>query len=249
MCDMHQDGPKALWEQLEQCFHHWLESPGNDKQAVLEELCQQNPQLADDLQDMVKHFGDAQQFMEPPDAPVEIGGYRIIKEIGCGGMGMVYLAERTDVSFDQQVALKVMRSHTGLPSQLDKFINERKVLSMFNHQGIVRLLDGGTTEDGVVFFTMEYVEGLNLIEHATANQSSLMTRVALIADVCEAIQAAHQSLIVHRDLKPSNILVTPKGQVKILDFGLATLCRCRHSQVQSTTLRQCCGNSMKNRTS
>ncbi|PYQ59153.1 MAG: hypothetical protein DMF53_19250, partial [Acidobacteria bacterium] len=149
-----------------------------------------------------------------------VGPYRVVREIGRGGMGAVYLAVRADEEFDQRVALKLV----GLGSAAEivrRFRAERQILAHLDHPNIAKLLDGGTAEDGRPYFVMEYVEGRPIDEYA--GKLPLRERLALFREVCAAVHFAHQNLIVHRDLKPGNILVTADGVPKLLDFGIAKL--------------------------
>lgn len=157
-----------------------------------------------------------------PPGEQRIGPYRIVSEIGRGGMGMVYLAERADGAFAQQVAIKVVR---GLLDQdrVRRFRAERQILASLQHPNIARLVDGGTTEDGWPYLVMEYVEGVPLDDYANAQRLTLHDRLSLFLTVCDAVDYAHRHLIVHRDIKPSNILVAPNGTPKLLDFGIAKL--------------------------
>jgi serine/threonine protein kinase len=152
-----------------------------------------------------------------------IGRYRIIKEIGRGGMGAVYLAERADDAYQQHVAVKVIKRGFDTDEVRRRFRNERQILACLEHPNIARLLDGGTTEDGLSYFVMEYVEGQPLNEYADAHRLSTVERLKLFRIICAAVTHAHQNLVVHRDLKPSNILVTSEGTPKLLDFGIAKL--------------------------
>ncbi|MGI8788131.1 MAG: protein kinase domain-containing protein [Pyrinomonadaceae bacterium] len=150
-----------------------------------------------------------------------IDKYRVIREIGRGGMGIVFLATRED--FHQQVALKLIKRGMDSDQILERFRREREILAALNHPFIARLLDGGTTEDGMPFFVMEFVEGVPVDEYCRKNGLSETGRLELFRKVCAAVAFAHQKLIVHRDLKPSNILVNADGEPKLLDFGIAKL--------------------------
>ena len=150
-----------------------------------------------------------------------IGPYRVIKTLGQGGMGSVYLAERDDPSFRQRVAIKVIRAGLATREVVERFVQERQILAALVHPNIARLLDGGATVRGEPYFVLEYVEGLPLLSYCDRNRLDTEARVRLFQDVCSAVQFAHQNLVVHRDLKPGNILVTGDGQVKLLDFGIA----------------------------
>ena len=151
----------------------------------------------------------------------QIGNYKIVREIGRGGMGAVYLAERED--FRQMVALKVIKRGMDTDEIVKRFRRERQVLASLNHRFIARLLDGGTTEKDLPFFVMEYVEGLPITEFCDRKKLNIEQRLELFRKVCSAVAYAHQNLIVHRDLKPSNILVTENGEPKLLDFGISKL--------------------------
>ena len=152
-----------------------------------------------------------------------LGAYELVREIGRGGMGAVYLARRVDGRFEQQVAVKLLKRGTDTDEVLRRFRAERRILARLEHPGIARLLDGGETEEGLPFFVMEYVAGISLTDFARKNGLSVPARLELFNKVCAAVQFAHQNLVVHRDLKPGNILVTAEGEPKLLDFGLARL--------------------------
>lgn len=150
-----------------------------------------------------------------------IGNYKIINQIAEGGMGSVFLAERADGHFEQKVALKLIKPGMNSGEIIKRFQFERQILAGLQHNNIARLLDGGLTEDGLPYFTMEYVEGDNIDEYCDKNNLSINERLKLFEKVCNAIQYAHQNLVIHRDLKPSNIIIKQDGTVKLLDFGIA----------------------------
>ena len=160
------------------------------------------------------------QEYNPGDA---IGPYRIVRLIGSGGMGMVYLAERADGEFSQQVALKIIRRGMNSEEILRRFKAERQILAGLNHPNIARLFDGGITAGGLPYFTLEYIEGHPIDYHCDENKLSLEKRLELFLTVCDAVEYAQRNLIVHRDLKPGNILVTTASEIKLLDFGIAKL--------------------------
>ncbi|MEP6548006.1 MAG: serine/threonine-protein kinase [Gammaproteobacteria bacterium] len=150
-----------------------------------------------------------------------IGPYRVLRTLGVGGMGEVYLAERADAEFEQQVAIKVVYgSARGVQSRLKI---ERQILAQLDHPNIAHLLDGGSLPDGTAYIVMEYVDGIPIDAFCDSNRLDIAARLKLFQTVCAAVHYAHQNLIVHRDLKPSNILVTPDGVPKLLDFGIAKL--------------------------
>ncbi|MEN3335007.1 MAG: eukaryotic-like serine/threonine-protein kinase [Blastocatellia bacterium] len=152
-----------------------------------------------------------------------IGPYRVLRKLGQGGMGAVYLAQRDDAEFKQQVAIKLVKRGMDTEFVLRRFRNERQILAALNHPNIARLLDGGTTGDGRPYFVMEYIEGKPISQYADEHRLSTVERLQLSHVVCAAIHYAHQNLVIHRDIKPSNILVTPDGTPKLLDFGIAKL--------------------------
>jgi len=153
----------------------------------------------------------------------EVGAYRIIRELGHGGMGAVYLAERIDGRFTQRVALKLLKREMNTSALRRRFEQEREILSRLEHPNIARLLDAGTTDDKIPFFAMEYVEGRPIDEYCNKQRLELGARLDLFRQICSTVDFAHRSLIVHRDLKPSNILVTDEGVPKLLDFGISKI--------------------------
>jgi len=162
---------------------------------------------------------------ESPDALInqEIGNYKIIRELGRGGMGAVYLGERSDGKFAQAVAVKLLKRELNTADIRRRFRHERQILAALAHPNIARLLDAGTTDDGLPFLVMEYVEGLPVDEFCDAHNLNLNERLEIFRMICDAVAFAHRNLIVHRDLKPSNILVTTDGIPKLLDFGISKL--------------------------
>jgi eukaryotic-like serine/threonine-protein kinase len=156
------------------------------------------------------------------DADRRIGPYKLIRELGRGGMGTVWLAARADEQFEKRVALKVVRASDS-EEVLRYFRRERQILAGLEHPNIARLLDGGTTDDGLPYFVMEHVEGVPIDRYCDERKLPVPERLRLFEAVCSAVQHAHRSLVVHRDLKPSNILVTSEGIPKLLDFGIAKL--------------------------
>ena len=152
-----------------------------------------------------------------------IGAYRLVAEIGRGGMGAAYLAERADQAYEKRVAVKLIKPGMDTDAILRRFRHERQILANLDHPNIARLLDGGTTDDGLPYFVMEYVDGLPIDAYCDANALSIVDRLTLFRAVCAAVEHAHQNRVIHRDLKPSNILVTNSGTAKLLDFGIARL--------------------------
>ncbi len=206
--------------------------------AFLDEACRDDTALRREVEALLEAEAaapafldaDAARFCEPllpeipePSAPERVGPYRVVREVGRGGMGRVYLAERADGQFEQRVALKLLRPGLDTEDVVRRFLVERQILASLSHPGIARLLDGGTTGDGRPYVVMEYVEGEPITAYCDARRLSVDARLALFREVGRAVAYAHRNLVVHRDLKPSNILVTDDGQVKLLDFGIAKL--------------------------
>lgn len=163
-----------------------------------------------------------------------VGAYRLIEEIGRGGMGVVFLAERADDQYRQRVAVKLLSSATHGRVARDRFLRERQFLADLTHPCIARLLDGGVTEAGDPYLVMELIRGQPIDRYCADRDLSISERIALFLDVCDAVQTAHRKLIVHRDLKPANILVGDGGQVKLLDFGIASLLEADGAEVSTT---------------
>ena len=159
----------------------------------------------------------------PAGFPETVGQFRLIRPLGRGGMGAVYLAERANADFTQRVAVKLIRPGWDTPQVTRRFLSERQILAQLEHPGIARFIDGGVTDAGQPYFAMEFIEGTPIDEHCDALRLGVADRLGLFLEACQAVQYAHQRFVVHRDLKPSNILVTPQGKVKLLDFGIATV--------------------------
>ena len=163
------------------------------------------------------------------DAPEEldhgslIGNYRVIGELGIGGMGAVYLAERADGKLSQRVAIKLLRRELNAARVREMFDRERDIHARLEHPNITRIIDAGSTDDGIPFLILEYVDGVSIEQYCTRNALSLRGRLKLFVKACSAVAFAHRNLIVHRDIKPSNILVTAAGEPKLLDFGISKL--------------------------
>ncbi|MCA1614865.1 MAG: protein kinase [Acidobacteria bacterium] len=163
-------------------------------------------------------YGEAAPFIGR-----RVGSYRIVRELGRGGMGAVYLAVRADDEFQKRVAIKLVKRGMDTDFILRRFRQERQILASLDHTYIARLMDGGTTDDGLPYFVMEYIEGLPVNQFCDAHKLSTPERLRLFLKVCAAVAYAHHNLVIHRDLKPSNVLVTADGAPKLLDFGIAKL--------------------------
>lgn len=208
------------------------------RDALLREVCAGDEELREELISLIR-YGTGGDFLEtpamraPPSGDPMIGRafgvYRIVRQIGRGGMGWVYLATRDDDQFRRRVALKLIKAEFADQHTLLRFQNERQALAVLDHPNIIKLLDGGQSDDGLPYLVMDYVEGLPLDEYCDSHKLDLRERLALFRTVCCAVHYAHQNLVVHRDLKPGNILVTPQGVPKLLDFGIAKLLRPEYS--------------------
>src|SRR5580693_2286895 len=152
-----------------------------------------------------------------------LGPYKVESIVGHGGMGAVYRASRDDAEYSQQVAIKLVRVAAESPSTLRRFRQERQILARLSHPNIARLLDGGSTPEGVPYLVMEFIEGQPITTWCDRHSLGVEERLRLFLRVCEAVEAAHRDLVVHRDLKPANILVTQDGTPKLLDFGIAKM--------------------------
>lgn len=226
------------WERVKDLFQEALEKPPEERLPHLREVCREDAGLRDEVERLLSaHLRSAEflgrpaaglragsaQAEAPVPAPERIGGYRVVRELGHGGMGVVYLGEREEPGFHRTVAIKVVRKEMETGFVLRRFQTERQILASLEHPGIARLYDGGTTADGLPYFVMEHVEGDDLLSWCDERRLPVVERLRLFRRVCEAVQFAHQNLVVHRDLKPSNILVTAEGNPKLLDFGIAKL--------------------------
>jgi non-specific serine/threonine protein kinase/serine/threonine-protein kinase len=227
------------WQQIKEILDRATEIDESAREEFLSSICNGDAELRDEVDSFLFFDEKADEALENPSFSIaaqqdemvtavsyqgrQIGNYRIIGELGSGGMGAVFLAERADGNFEQKVALKLIKRGMDSEIVLRRFFNERRILASLEHPNIARLIDGGTTEDGVPYFVMEYVEGKLIIEYADVNELNLEKRLKLFLEVCSAVSFAHQNLVIHRDLKPSNILVTADGTPKLLDFGIAKM--------------------------
>jgi eukaryotic-like serine/threonine-protein kinase len=176
-------------------------------------------------------------FTRPvPAQPIgqRIGAYEVVREIGRGGMGAVYLAKRADGQFEKEVAIKLLKRGTDTDEILRRFHAERRILAQLDHPNIARLLDAGTTDDGLPYFVMEHVDGVPITCYVRGEKLSVAKRLQLFLKVCEAVQFAHQHRVVHRDLKPGNIFVRQDGEPKLLDFGIAKLLVAGDERIEQT---------------
>jgi len=221
------------WDQVKELFALALERDPGERSGFLRQACAGDDSLRTEIESLLSSFDGATTFLE--DCPAadllsaqslalagkRIGAYRILREIGQGGMAVVYLAERADDQYRKRVAIKMLKPGTKKDEILRRFRNERQALAGLDHPGIVRLLDGGSTEEGLPYLIMEYVEGVRIDEYCDTHRLSITQRLQLFRAVCLAVQYAHENLVIHRDLKPSNMLINKEGVVRLLDFGIA----------------------------
>ncbi len=217
---------------IETLFAALVECSPAQRAARLAELDDDEPTLAAELRSLLAAADQAEGFLSHPPIGHEtcsdlvgqrIGSYRIVRELGRGGMGVVFLAERADGQYRQQVALKLIRPGANPNLHVQRFRAERQVLARLNHPYIARLLDGGSLDDGQPYLVMDYIEGEPLDKHCRQKGLELADRLKLFAKVCEAVAYAQRHGVIHRDLKPANVLVTADGTPRLLDFGVAKL--------------------------
>ena len=220
------------WQRVKSLVIRALEQEDPEGGSFLETACAGDHGLLREAQSLVAAAVKASDYFETPagvgrrsalESGVRIGSWRIIEQLGEGGMGTVYLAQRADAGFEQRAAVKLVRGGTADAYLLHRFRGEQQILASLEHPHIARLIDGGTTADQVPFVALEYVEGAPIDVYCQERGLNLRQRLELFCRVCSAVHYAHQRLVVHRDIKPSNILVTRDGHPKLLDFGIAKL--------------------------
>ncbi len=225
------------WREVERIFDETLEQPELDRAAFMAQACAGDDTLRHEVESLLAAHQQAGGFLVASAAKLSsvnygttamsarqrIGPYQLLREIAQGGMGVVWLAERADDQYRQQVAIKLIKAGASNADIAHRLRHERQILADLNHPNIARLLDGGTTESGQPYLVMEYIEGVPIDAYCQQQQLTLRARLQLFRQVCAAVQYAHQHLIIHRDLKPANILVTADGAPKLLDFGIAKL--------------------------
>lgn len=228
------------WQEIKGVLAGALEVEPPNRSAYLEQKCEGDPELRREVEVLLEHepvlssrflnataladaSADILSSEENPWIGRSVGAYKVIEQIGVGGMGEVYRAFRADDQYRKDVALKVVRAGGDSGFIFSRFKTERQILATLDHPNIAQLFDGGTTEEGTPYLVMELIEGRPIVEYCDANQHSLNERLSLFLQVCAAVQYAHQRLIIHRDIKPGNILVTREGMPKLLDFGIAKI--------------------------
>lgn len=235
--------PNINEKSLETLFSELLVCNSTARKIALDKIAIENQALRMELEVLLRASDQANGFLSVspvlPMAELEsnestplidknIGSYQLIEELGRGGMGIVYHAERADGEFSKQVAIKLLNHAISNEKVLNRFRAERQILADLEHPNIAHLLDGGTLENGCPYLVMEYVEGEPIDSYCRSRQLSIKERLQLFIKVCTAVQFAHDNFIVHRDLKPDNILITKKGEPKLLDFGIAKRLKPEH---------------------
>lgn len=220
------------WERIKRLLDEVLDAPADQRWTRLRQVVREDPTLGPEVEALLEGEEQADGFLEKPlfERSVEedlapgsrLGPYEVVRLLGHGGMGEVYLARRVD-DFERQVALKVIRHGLRRRDLVRRFENERQILARIEHPYIARLLDGGTTVEGLPYLVMEYVDGEPLDVYVERNGLSIRERVGLFRGICSAFEELHRNLIVHRDLKPGNVLITRTGEPRLLDFGVAKL--------------------------
>ncbi len=225
----------SRWDEIDQLFQQVLDQPAERQQQFLDDATH-DPRLKATVRQLLDASGSTGSFSTilsgdqvlsaleeaaEESLPVTVGPFRVIRQIGRGGMGTVVVAERAGSDFRQVVAIKLLRRGLDTEDLLRRFRAERRILASLNHPHIAKLVDGGSTPDGRPWLAMEYVDGTPLPEYCSAHGRSPRERVRLVRSVVLAVQEAHRNLVIHRDLKPSNVLVTADGVPKLLDFGIA----------------------------
>jgi TolB-like protein/tetratricopeptide (TPR) repeat protein len=227
------------WKQVKEVLEAALGQPAEARAMFLTEACASDLELRAEVDSLLVSDDQANRFLETAAAPgvlrsfterrpealagARIGPYKVLTEIAHGGMGAVYLAERDDSEYRRQVAIKLIKSDLGSTSAVRRFRQERQILADLDHPNIARLLDGGTTDDGLPYFVMEVVEGVPIDAYCEQRKLAAAQRLELFGIVCSAVAEAHRKRVVHLDLKPANVLVTAEGTPKLLDFGIAKL--------------------------
>ena len=229
---------EGRWQRLEEIVKAALEREGSARAEYLRQSCGDDEELRVEAESLLAFepqaesaiagaVGGAAVLFHAVNSGLaegeRLGVYRIVREIGRGGMGTVYLADRDDDQFQKQVAIKLVTKGMDTAELLRRFRRERQILARLDNPFIARLLDGGSTPDGRPFLAMEYVQGVAITTYCDDRHLATRQRIELFLKVCSAVQSAHQNLVVHRDLKPGNILVDPQGTPKLLDFGIAKL--------------------------
>ncbi|PYS98433.1 MAG: hypothetical protein DMF63_16255 [Acidobacteria bacterium] len=230
--------PPEKWNRVKEIFHEAFEMPDGERAQFVSRECSQDSIMLAEVKSLLDSYSESKSLFEAPalaavadliedrlpsSAGQIIGSYKLESEIGRGGMGAVYLASRADDAYDKKVAIKLIKRGLDTDEIVRRFRYERQILAGLEHPNITRLIDGGSTEDGLPYLVMDYVAGVPLTGFADEQKLTVRQRLDLFLQICSAVSYAHQSLVIHRDLKPSNILVTGDGVPKLLDFGIAKI--------------------------
>ena len=226
-----------LRARIESLFEAALERTTEERDAWLEAACAEDAGLLAEVRALLAAHERAEAAFAAAERTSAVGPYRLIRELGRGGMGVVYLADRADGQYRRRVAIKVLRHASDADPLHKRFLAERQILAGLKHPHIAAMLDGGVTEDGRPYVVMELVDGQPITTFCDERRLDVEARLRLFMDVCSAVQHAHRSLVIHRDLKPANILVTTAGEVKLLDFGIAKIMDERLHPVEAPVTR------------
>jgi serine/threonine protein kinase len=227
---------KDRWQRVQELFEAAVDLPVAERSALLDRACTGDASLRSEVESLFQYDTEESRPLTAlvrdlaatlvsgeAIAGRRFGAYRMVRPIGSGGMGDVYLARRDDGHFEKSVAIKLVRAGLDTRAVHDRFRYERRILAQLDHPYIGKLLDGGATPEGLPYFVMEYIEGKPIHEYCASHHLTIAAKCELFLKVCEAVSYAHRNLVIHRDLKPSNILVTEDGSPKLLDFGIAKL--------------------------
>ncbi len=220
-----------LWQKVQRILEAVLDLEIEERPAYLDEACGADEELRQEVESLLETAAEASEFTLDPVLTLRsdsrelerIGPYKVLRVIGRGGMGKVLQAVRADDEFEKIVAIKVLKRDMDTAEVARRFRHERQILANLAHPNIAELFDGGTTENGLPYFVMEYVEGVPVDRYCDDHRLGIRGRLELFRKICSAVHFAHQGLVVHRDLKPGNILVNEDGEPKLLDFGIAKL--------------------------
>ncbi|MEO8127022.1 MAG: protein kinase [Bryobacteraceae bacterium] len=223
--------PSERWQRIKDILCQVWDSDPSEHVDILDRACANDPDLRAAVESLLEAEGGVGDFLlkpaaadlcpEPAHQGMRVGPYQVLRELGHGGMGTVYEAERVDGQYRKRVAIKLVNWHLGSDQVLRRFRNERQVLAALHHPNIATLLDGGATEDGRPYLVMEYMDGVRIDHWCDSRHLPVRDRVLLFRKVCDAVQYAHEHHVIHRDIKPANILVSSEGTPRLLDFGIA----------------------------
>ncbi len=238
------------WDNIKTIFREVIELSPDERKAFLDEKCKDDPELRKEIESLIESDLNGEDFLETPpitsielmkddNSPdtfigMEIGKYRVEEKIGDGGMAVVYSATRIDNQFEQRVAIKFIKRGMDTDEIIKRFKIEQQALAGLDHPYIAKIIDGGTTDNGLPYFIMELIEGEPIDKYCTTKNLSITEKLELFQKVCSAVQYAHKNLIVHRDIKPGNIFITQDGTPKLLDFGISKLLGSSNDQTSLT---------------